>query len=79
MTLSEQVECLATYLFLAAGVQIKHGTACMTGALYADTQATVKNIIFTISRLQKIDPTSKFYILHEGTDQLEHVFGAVEL
>jgi hypothetical protein len=51
----------------------------MTGALYADTQATVKNIIFTISRLQKIDPTSKFYILHEGTDQLEHVFGAVEL
>jgi hypothetical protein len=48
MTLSEQVKCLATYLFLAAGTQIKHGTACMTGALYADSQATVKNIIFTI-------------------------------
>jgi len=75
MTLSEQVECLATYSFLAAGVQIKHGTGCMTGALYADSQTTVKNIIFTIAHLQNIDPTSKFYILHEGTDWLECVFG----
>ena len=49
MTLSEQVECLATYSFLAAETQIKHGTACMTGALYADSQATVKNIIFNIA------------------------------
>jgi len=65
MTLSEQVEYLATYLFLAAGVQIKHGTACLTGALYADSQATVKNI----------DPMLDFYILHEGTDWLQRVFG----
>ena len=42
MTLSEQVERLSTYSFLAAGAQIKHGTACMTGALYADSQATVR-------------------------------------
>ena len=75
MTLSEQVKCLSTYSFLAAGVQIKHGTAYMTGALYADSQATVKNIIFTIACLQNIDPTLEFYILHEGTDQLECVFG----
>jgi hypothetical protein len=75
MTLSEQVECLATYSFLAAGTQIKHGTACMTGALYADSQATVKNIIFTIARLQHIDSILDLYILHEGTDRLEHVFG----
>jgi hypothetical protein len=65
MTLSEQVECLATYSFLAAGVQIKHGTACLTGALYADSQATVKNIIFTVARLQNIDPILDLYILHE--------------
>jgi hypothetical protein len=75
MTLSEQVKCLATYSFLAAGVQIKHGTACMTGVLYADSQATVKNIIFTIARLQEIDPTLELYILHEGTDRLERLFG----
>src|ERR1700683_2748445 len=75
MTLSEQVKCLATYSFLAAGTQIKHGTACMTGALYADSQATVKNIIFTIVQMQNIDPILDLHILHEGTDQLEHVFG----
>jgi len=51
MTLSEQVRSLATYTFLAAGVQVKHGTACLTGPLYADSQATVKNIIFTIARM----------------------------
>ena len=75
MTLSEQVECLATYSFIAAGAQIKHGTSCMTGALYADSQATVKNIFFTIARLQNIDPILDLYILHEGTDRLERVFG----
>src|ERR1700676_3722143 len=52
MTLSEQVRSLATYTFLAAAVQIKHGTACLTGPLYADSQATMKNIIFTIARMQ---------------------------
>jgi hypothetical protein len=47
MSLSDQVQCLATYSSLATAMQIKHGSACLTGALYADTQATVKNIIFT--------------------------------
>jgi len=48
MTLSEQVRSLATYTFLAAAVQIKYGTACLTGPLYADSQATVKNIILQL-------------------------------
>jgi hypothetical protein len=75
MTLSEQVRSLATYSFLAAAVQIIHGTACLTGPLYADSQATVKNIIFTIARMQVIDPDLLFYILLEGTDRLEGLFG----
>ena len=74
MTLSEQVKCLATYSFLAAGAQIKQGTSCVTGALYADSQTTVKNIIFTIAWLQEIDSDLEFYILHEDTDHLERVF-----
>jgi hypothetical protein len=75
MTLSEQVRSLATYAFLAAAVQIKHGTACLTGPLYADSQATVKNIIFTIARMQVMDPSLLLYILLEGTDRLEGLFG----
>jgi hypothetical protein len=75
MTLSKQIRSLATYGFLAAAVQIKHGTACLTGSLYADSQATVKNIIFTIARMQVLDPNLLFYILLEGTDRLEGLFG----
>jgi hypothetical protein len=75
MTLSEQVRSLATYTFLAAVVQIKHGTACLTGPLYAGSQATVKNITFTIARMQIMDPNMSFYILLEGTDHLEGLFG----
>jgi hypothetical protein len=71
----KQVRSLATYAFLAAAIQIKHGSACLTGALYVDSQATVKNIIITIARMQVMDPTLQFYILLEGTDHLEQLFG----
>lgn len=49
MSLSDQVQFLATYSYLVAAMQIKHGSACLTGALYADTQATIKDIVFTIA------------------------------
>jgi rRNA processing protein Gar1 len=32
MSLSDQVCCLATYSYLAAAMQINHGSACITGA-----------------------------------------------
>ncbi|KAJ7924779.1 hypothetical protein B0H13DRAFT_1863643 [Mycena leptocephala] len=74
MSLSEQVESLSTYAFLAAALEIKHGSSCFTGPLYADSQATIKNIIFTIAKLQILNPNLKFYIILEGTDRLEVVF-----
>jgi hypothetical protein len=75
MNLTEQIENLATYTFLAAAIHIKHGTNCLTHALYADTQATVKNIIFTVARMKEVDPEKALYILLEGTDRLEELFG----
>ncbi|KAK7471312.1 hypothetical protein VKT23_002721 [Stygiomarasmius scandens] len=77
MSLSAQVTSLVTYAFLAAALQIAHGTSCLTGALYCDSQSVVKNIIITIARLQLIDPDLKFYIILEGTDRLELVFSDV--
>lgn len=74
MSLSEQVEHLAAFGFGAAYLWIKHGGACLTGALYTDTQSVIKNIIFTIARMQVIDPELKLFILHEGTDRLEGLF-----
>ncbi|KAJ7794193.1 hypothetical protein B0H14DRAFT_2392706, partial [Mycena olivaceomarginata] len=74
MSLSQQVTSLSTYAFLAAALEMRHGSFCFTGPLYSDSQATIKNIVFTIAKLQILDGKLKFYILLEGTDRLEGVF-----
>jgi len=75
MNLVDRLKNLATYSFLAAAMQIKQGTNCLTSALYTDTQATVKNIIFTVACMRMIDLEKELYILLEGTDRLEGLFG----
>ncbi|KAI0729017.1 hypothetical protein C8Q72DRAFT_761808, partial [Fomitopsis betulina] len=75
MALSTQICSLATYSHLLAVMWSRHGTAFMTGALYADSQAIVKNIIFTTLQLQLLDEDIPFYIIFEGTDRLETLFG----
>ena len=74
MTLSTQLESLSIYSHLAAATWIKHGLACLTGALYADSQSIVKNTFITVTRLQVIDKALEFYLLMEGTDRLENLF-----
>ena len=49
----------------------------MTGALYADTQAIVKNLIFSLAKQQILDATQNFHIILDGTDRLEQVFSDV--
>ncbi|KAF8150827.1 hypothetical protein B0H34DRAFT_801749 [Crassisporium funariophilum] len=71
MSLSQQLESLSIFSHLAAAM---YGVACLTGALYADAQAIVKNIFITVAWLQVIDRTLDFYILMEGTDRLENLF-----
>lgn len=75
MDLDSQLQSLLTFAHLAVALQLEHGTAFLTRPLYADTQATIKNIYFVVARLQLISPTLKFYLIHEGTDRLKHLFG----
>ncbi|KAF4567094.1 hypothetical protein EYR40_006090 [Pleurotus pulmonarius] len=77
MSLSKQIKSLATYAHLITALFVRHGTGFMTGALYADSQAIVKNIIFTTARLQLINANHKYFILLEGTDRLELIFSDV--
>ncbi|KAJ7746768.1 hypothetical protein DFH07DRAFT_1038050, partial [Mycena maculata] len=74
MSLSEQVRSLSTYAHLTAALYIKHGTACLTSPLYADSQAVIKNTIITIARMQLLNPDLHFYIILEGTDHIEVLF-----
>ena len=56
---------------------MKHTLEFMTSALYADSQAIVKNIIFTVAWLQLLDTSMDYYILFEGTDHFENFFSHV--
>ncbi|KAI1781589.1 hypothetical protein LXA43DRAFT_1070016 [Ganoderma leucocontextum] len=75
--LSTQIRSLITFAHLLAALWSKHGNAFFTGALYYDSQSIVKNLVITILRLKAIDPTLTFYLILEGTDRLELLFGDV--
>ncbi|KAF5342231.1 hypothetical protein D9611_002091 [Ephemerocybe angulata] len=74
MSLSEQIRHLSTYSHLITALYRKHRTGFLSSQLYADSQAIVKNIIFTAARLQSYQRNIPYYILFEGTDRLEGVF-----
>ncbi|TEB22324.1 hypothetical protein FA13DRAFT_1695305 [Coprinellus micaceus] len=75
MSLSDQIRSLSTYSHLLTALYRRHGSAFMNGALYADSQAIVKNIIFTAARLKILDKDMEYFIILDGTDRLEGVFG----
>lgn len=75
MNLSQQLESLSTFSHLAVALQLEPSTSCITSALYADTQAIIKNIYFVVAQLQLISPDLTLHIIHEGTDRLERLFG----
>ena len=74
LSLSKQLRSLSTYAHLAAAMWIRHGTSFMTGALYADSQAIVRNIFITTLRLREVNESLPFHIILEGTDRLETLF-----
>ena len=74
LSLEQQIISLVKYAHLICACWIRHGSAFMTGTLYADTQAIVKNIIFSLAKQQILDATRNFYIILDGTDRLEQVF-----
>ena len=74
MSLSEQIRSLSTYAHLITALYQHHQTGFLTSALLADSQAIVKNILFTLACMQTINPDAAYYVLLEGTDRLEGVF-----
>ncbi|XP_006462522.1 hypothetical protein AGABI2DRAFT_144088 [Agaricus bisporus var. bisporus H97] len=77
MSLQEQLESISTFVHIFMVLWQEHGYTCLTGQLYADSQAVVKNIYFLVGRLQVLNPAHKFFFLHEGSDRLESLFGNV--
>jgi len=74
MTLTDQLTSLIKYAHLAFFMYRKHGTQFMTSALYSDSQATVKDIVFCVAKQKLLDSSKPFYIIHVGSDRLEACF-----
>ena len=74
MSLDRQITSLVKYAHLICVCWMKHGNSFMSGALYADGQAIVKNIVFSLAKQQLLDETRDFHIILDGTDRLEQVF-----
>ncbi|KAF9642030.1 hypothetical protein BDM02DRAFT_3194047 [Thelephora ganbajun] len=74
MTLSDQLISLSKYTHAAFAVYLKHSTDFMTSALYADSQAVVKDIYFCVAKQKLLNHHADFYIIHCGTDRLETDF-----
>ena len=74
MTLSDQLTSLSKYAHAAFAIYLKHSTDFMTSALYADSQAVVKDIYFCVAKQKSLNPQAKFHIIHCGTDRLETDF-----
>ncbi|KAG1737818.1 uncharacterized protein EDB91DRAFT_1082919 [Suillus paluster] len=77
MSLKQQLKCLTTYAHLSFLLYRNNGTSFMSNQLYGDTQATVKNVMFLVVKVQILDDTQPFYLIQDGDDRLEGSFGHV--
>lgn len=71
MSLSDQLTSLSKYAHAAFVVYSKHSTNFMTSALYADSQAVVKNEYFCVAKQKSLDPKANYYVFQDGSDRLE--------
>ena len=74
MCLSDQLILLSKYAHAIFAVYSRHSTDFMTSALYADSQAIVKDVYFCVAKQKLLNPQANFYIMHCGTDRLETDF-----
>ncbi|KAH9008274.1 hypothetical protein EDB84DRAFT_1671878 [Lactarius hengduanensis] len=64
---------LATYLFTAKGARNK----AMPSLTFKDLILLVKNVYFCVAKAKVYTPDGNFYLILNGTDQLESTFGVV--
>lgn len=63
MSLDQQIVSLVKYAHLICACWVRHGNSFMSGALYANGQAIVKNIVFSLAKQQILDETKDFHII----------------
>ena len=66
MSLSEQLILLLKYAHAAFAIYSKHSTNSMTSALYADSQAIVKDVYFCVAKQKLLDPWPRVLVQSHG-------------
>ncbi|KIJ34834.1 hypothetical protein M422DRAFT_181602, partial [Sphaerobolus stellatus SS14] len=76
-TLKKQLESLSLAAHLACALVYQHGVAFISGQLYHDLQAMIKNAFFCVAKQRSLDPQAGFYFCQLGDDCLEGRFGTI--
>uniref|UniRef100_A0A8H7XX72 Uncharacterized protein n=1 Tax=Psilocybe cubensis TaxID=181762 RepID=A0A8H7XX72_PSICU len=75
LTLSEQLEHLSAAAHLALALFHESGSQFIPTLLYTDLQIMIKNIFFCVAKAKVDRPECPFFIVLQGTDRLEELFG----
>ncbi|KAG8769712.1 hypothetical protein FRC12_004790 [Ceratobasidium sp. 428] len=75
LSLTQQITSLAKCSHLLFALYWADGTKFITGQLFYDIQASIKNAIFCVAKTQLVGSELPFYLLQTGTDRLESRFG----
>jgi hypothetical protein len=73
----KQLMILSKYAHMAFVMYRIHKTAFMTAQLFADTQATMKNVMFCVAKQQILDGMMPMFLTLFRDDRLENLFGRV--
>ncbi|KAG8711009.1 hypothetical protein FRC08_016445 [Ceratobasidium sp. 394] len=75
MSLAEQLSNLSKCAHLLFALYRLDSTRLISGQLYYDIQASIKNVFFCVGKTQLVNSHLPFYLLQTGDDRLESRFG----
>ena len=75
LSISEQLEHLGATAHLALALYKLASTEFIPKNLYIDLMIMIKNVFFCVAKAKVDDPDSEFFLILQGTDRLEELFG----
>jgi hypothetical protein len=79
LSLSQQLRLLSKYSHLGVILFKVAGTRLMPSQLYADSMSCAKNAFVTVIKQQKLDGTQRVFLILEGSDPLEELYGVIRM
>ncbi|KAG2117596.1 hypothetical protein DEU56DRAFT_919052 [Suillus clintonianus] len=79
LSLMEQVQYLSRYAHLSFALFRSHRRSFMGYQLYYDSHTMSKNVMFSITKQQLLDPSASFFLGNSGDDRLELHFGRTRM